>query len=204
MPRATSEAHGCRASQSPPPGRADRQRARRRPKRRGGRVSARAREALRSHCRRPDARRWRPVPAARPTRAEERFCLRRLRHRRGAGDGEGRASGDGPSGREAIRSPTLRGGGAPRRRPRRPVGLLPLRRARSPAPLDRCARRVSAQRSRTSGGARPPLLPRPPKGARRPPSARRRDGPEAHGARRRRHPSSPRRRGRATRPARPP
>ena len=71
MPRATSAVPGSRASPSPPPRRADRRRVRRRPKRRGGRVSARVRKACsRSRCRRPDARRWRPVPAARPTRAE--------------------------------------------------------------------------------------------------------------------------------------
>ena len=87
-----------------------------------------------------------------------------------------------PAGVAASRSPTPRGGGALRRRPRRPVALRPLRRGRSPARLDRCARRVSAPRSCTIGGARPPLPPRPPRGARRLPSARRRDGPEARGA----------------------
>ena len=91
MPRPTSEVTWCRASRIPPPGRADRQRARRRPKRRGGRVSARVQGALRSHCRRPDVPRWRPVPAARPTLAEGRVLPTplapspRRRRRRGSG-----------------------------------------------------------------------------------------------------------------------
>ena len=167
MPRPTNEAPLCRASRIPPPGRADRRRARRRPKRRGGRVSARVQEALRSHCRRPDVRRWRPVPPARPTRAEGRFSRPRLPPRPGVGDGEDRASATDPAGER------------PAARQRSAVAVRIADGLDDPwdsgrfgegghqEPLDRRARRASAPRSYTIGGARLRLLARPLRGARR-------------------------------------